>query len=291
MLLTGSCTIPQIATYTTTGVGLLEYPWVGCSPESPECCPFVFSQNGPLTVCPTDYFTTSSMCCPSGWSLLSTQLIPSLTPCYTSPALPLIPPSATSSSSVTPYVISTQAFTLSYALAPPPSAELTTAAKVGIAVGGALGLIFVLAAIFFTSRYRAHRANERREATFIRTETGLVAPPSSHRTPVSLMNKRATFISGASPHSPVAAQGSPTAGQPIPELPSPPPSSPPPSAYLGAGNGTRGPGSTSPPSMIGSPTISRVGSPGSLEPVMELPGSTYLHEHHPIHTPGDGAGG
>ena len=153
-------------------------------------------------------------------------------------------------------------------------------------MGGAVGLILLLAAIFFTRRYRARRANERRDATYIRTDMGLVAPASSHATPVSPMNKRATFISGASTHSPVAGQGSPIAGPPMPELPSPPPSSPP-SVFWGAGNGIRSPT----PSVIGSPTISRVGSPGSLEPVMELPGSTYLHEHHPIHTPGDGAGG
>ncbi|MCJ1294378.1 hypothetical protein MMC34_005936 [Xylographa carneopallida] len=230
------------------------------------------------------------MCCPSGWSLLPTQLIPSLNPCYTSPALPLIPPSATSSSSATPYVISTQLYTLSYALAPPASSALSTAAKVGIAVGGAASLILILAALFFTRCYRARRANERRDATFIRTDIGLVAPGSSHATPVSPMNKRATFISGAPPHSPVAGQGSPSATPPIPELPSPPPSTPP-SVYWGPGNGIRSPGSPAPPSVIGSPTISRVGSPGSLEPVMELPGSTYLHEHHPIHNPGDGVGG
>ncbi|MCJ1391518.1 hypothetical protein MMC18_004382 [Xylographa bjoerkii] len=230
------------------------------------------------------------MCCPSGWSLLSTQLIPSLTPCYTSPALPLIPPSATSSSSATPYIISTQLYTLSYALAPPPSSALSTGAKVGIAVGGSLGALLFLAALFFARRYRARRANDLRNATLVRTDMGLVAPGSSHATPVSPMNKRATFISGGSIHSQVAGQGSPVAGQEIPELPSPPISSPP-SVYWGPGNGIRSPGSTSPPGGIGSPTISRMGSPGGLEPVMELPGSTYLHEHHPIHTPGDGAGG
>ena len=65
LLLTGSCTTPQIASVSISGGGVLEYPWVGCANKAPGCCPFNLMQVGPLSVCPGDYFTTNSACCPS----------------------------------------------------------------------------------------------------------------------------------------------------------------------------------------------------------------------------------
>ncbi len=65
LLLQGSCTIPQFASVTIDGGGTLEYPWLGCSNLEPGCCPFDISVGGLLSVCPSDYFTTSGACCPS----------------------------------------------------------------------------------------------------------------------------------------------------------------------------------------------------------------------------------
>lgn len=65
LLLQGSCTIPQFASVTIDGGGILEYPWLGCSNLDPGCCPFDISVGGLLSVCPKDYFTTSGACCPS----------------------------------------------------------------------------------------------------------------------------------------------------------------------------------------------------------------------------------
>ncbi|SLM39269.1 Extracellular membrane protein, CFEM domain, fungi [Lasallia pustulata] len=64
-LLQGNCTIPQIASVTLSAGGTLEFPWLGCAAGAPNCCPWQNSIAGPLTICPTDYFTTSNACCPS----------------------------------------------------------------------------------------------------------------------------------------------------------------------------------------------------------------------------------
>lgn len=64
-VLTGSCTVPQIESYSISNVGILEYPWVGCSNQNPGCCAFSPSQPGPINICPSDYFTTNGACCPS----------------------------------------------------------------------------------------------------------------------------------------------------------------------------------------------------------------------------------
>lgn len=63
-LLVPSCMKPQFASVAVTG-GFLEYPWLGCSYENPECCPFDVIIGGSLSLCPKDYTTTSGACCPS----------------------------------------------------------------------------------------------------------------------------------------------------------------------------------------------------------------------------------
>ncbi|MCJ1410391.1 hypothetical protein MMC19_004476 [Ptychographa xylographoides] len=293
-LLTESCTIANIATYSF-GTNTLEYPWVGCSPESPECCPFDLSQEGPLTVCPTDYFTTISACCPSGWSLLPTPLLPNLTPCYTTPALALVPPSAASSSSTLASTISSQLFTLRYTLTDPPTPILSLGAKIGIAVGSA-GFVLLLALLFFLTRWHRHAQKNKAllEATIVRASTnptnagemqyGPINPHTPHTSPIMTPSKRSTFVAGSPGSTPI----------PIPELPS----SPSPS-YWGVGGVVSGSGiglavgtpisgmSPPPESLEGS----RIESPGSQAremmgtpvPIIELPGSTYMHEHHPIY--------
>ena len=64
-LLTGTCTMPQVAAVTLDAGNVLEYPWMGCSEEAPGCCPFDIGAGGRLSICPHDYFTTSSACCPT----------------------------------------------------------------------------------------------------------------------------------------------------------------------------------------------------------------------------------
>ena len=64
-LLTGSCSLPQFASIALPTGGVLEYPWLGCSVEDPGCCPIIIQKGGKLSVCPADYVTTSSACCPS----------------------------------------------------------------------------------------------------------------------------------------------------------------------------------------------------------------------------------
>ncbi len=64
-LLTGTCTMPQVAAITLDAGNVLEYPWMGCSKEAPDCCPFDVSIGGRLSVCPHDYFATSNACCPT----------------------------------------------------------------------------------------------------------------------------------------------------------------------------------------------------------------------------------
>jgi hypothetical protein len=64
-LLTGTCTIPHITSYTMDNGAIVQYPWVGCSNEDPGCCPFALDAQGPLNTCPADYYATGGACCPS----------------------------------------------------------------------------------------------------------------------------------------------------------------------------------------------------------------------------------
>lgn len=64
-ILTGSCTIPQVAMTMVNAGEIFEYPWMGCSEEAPDCCPFDIKVGGRLSICPHDYFTTNYACCPT----------------------------------------------------------------------------------------------------------------------------------------------------------------------------------------------------------------------------------
>ena len=286
----GSCEVPAIGSYSPVAGGTVtEYPWVGCSPKNPGCCPWDLTQEGPLTVCPNDYFTTSSVCCPSGWSLLPTHLLPNLIPCYTTPALALVPLSASASSgSLAPTAISTLLYTLPYALATPPSPGLSTGAEVGIAIGGAAFLAIAIALLYLLRRAHARRnARALREATIVRTSNQEMQnvpgfSPSSPRPHTPVPNSPGNKSLGGFSH----VGGSPQHGngEAIPELPSPESRSP--QFALARSESYMSPGSG-----IASPvTISRVGSPQSeaprgdgVVPVMELEGSTYIHQHHPMY--------
>lgn len=65
-MFTGSCTSPNIALASASaGANLTAYPWMGCSQEHHDCCAFSGDELMSLTICPHDYTTTSSACCPS----------------------------------------------------------------------------------------------------------------------------------------------------------------------------------------------------------------------------------
>ena len=155
-----------------------------------------------------------------------------------------------------------------YTLVAPPSG-LSIGAKVGIAVGGAAAFAFALAAlVFLIRRARRRRAQALADATIARSE--IESGPYSPRTPIS-PSKRSEFH--RSPDTPTF----------VPELPSPPPAGTPQGGervYWGAGMvGQRSPGApTSPQSGTRNPE-------GPISPPpLELPGSTFIHEHHPMYS-------
>ena len=161
-----------------------------------------------------------------------------------------------------------------YTLVEPPS-SLSIGAKVGIAVGGAAALAIALAAlVFLIRRARRRRAQALADATIARSE--IESGPYSPRTPIS-PSKRSEFH--RTPDTPTF----------VPELPSPPAPAGTPQGgggvYWGAGMvGQRSPGAAiSPQSGTRSPegTIS--------PPPLELPGSTFIHEHHPMYLRSEGA--
>ena len=238
--------------------GLLEIPWVGCSPQHSSCCPYDVASAGPLTICPSDYTTTASACCPSGWSVYTSTIAGHL-PCYTTPALPLVAPSvpAAAAGAPAPSVINNQLFTLRYPLTQPSSA-LSSGAIAGVAVGSIAGVALFASAILFLMRRRRSRAAAIRAATVRSQHDREMEPeefsPTTPKTPGSGgapstpgggdgMSRSATTRTGVA--DPVSAHPS--------ELPSPPTVSPTRSNWFG----------------------------GVTSPATELPGSTYLHQHHP----------
>lgn len=65
-MFTGSCTSPKIAFASASAeANLTAYPWMGCSQENQNCCAFSGDELMDLTICPQDYTTTASACCPS----------------------------------------------------------------------------------------------------------------------------------------------------------------------------------------------------------------------------------
>ena len=222
--------------------GLLEYPWVGCSDQDPDCCPFAAGSQGPLTVCPHDYQTVSGACCPNGWAVYPSTIAGQL-PCFTTPALPLIAPSTTGSGS-TPSIISSQLFTYRYTLEPPAPVTLSSGAQAGIGVGAAAGALSVASIALCLIRRRRH-------AQAIRAAT---VPRSPYEAPLDFSPK-----TPASAHTfgQVATRSTPQTPA-VSELPSPP--------------------------LPISPSRSVFPQQQPVDAVAtELPGSTFLHEHHPAY--------
>ncbi|MCJ1313081.1 Mucin-21 [Agyrium rufum] len=214
-LLTGSCTIPRIASASanltgTTG-GAVEFPWVGCSAEQPGCCPFNLMQVGPLSICPQDYFTTAGGCCPSGWAVYTFTLA-GQTPCVTTPAVALNPPSsptatATANANANASVsqITDQLFTLRYTLAPPSHTDSLPFTILAVCLSLAFLILIVL--VIHT---RCRTARAARGAGPLSNQSGNVA------------NHRSSIYGAANGGRPVLE----TMSSYVSELPSPPPGSP-----------------------------------------------------------------
>ncbi|MCJ1230318.1 hypothetical protein MMC12_006991 [Toensbergia leucococca] len=301
MLFQGVCTTAQFASVTLPGGSILQYPWLGCSNEQPGCCPFPLNEEGPLSICPMDYFTTSGACCPSGW-LIYTSALAGQTPCYTmTPSAVLTAPSLASSdtASITMTLtqrdngpqstaITSQLFTLKYTLTP-RSHSLSTGAKIGIAVGAAVAgvLLITLITTLILRRRRSQKLlllqniknntnnlqdfpqNNNNPSLFTtstppHTYTGEISPaqartPSHHTrhsivemaSPLDLPLRRSDSRSDSRSHW-LPPQLSPTALRPI---------------------------------QIPSSSISEPPSRPINDPPNELPGDTFINEHHPAYSP------
>ena len=168
------------------------------------------------------------------------------TPCYTIPSTALVPATTTTMSGVA--VITGHLFTRKYDLAPPRSG-LSTGATTGIAVGVALAAIAALCAfaLFFLRRRRAKKRQLKAEAAAATTmsEEKGVASP----------------VSGAQ------------------ELPSPQSHPNSPRSIVPVWSASQG-------YVFPFQGASRLPSPKppSAAP-QELPGSTFIHEHHPAFGP------
>ncbi|CAO1604659.1 hypothetical protein XANCAGTX0491_008202 [Xanthoria calcicola] len=246
-LFTGTCTTPEFAMVTLSGGGVLEYPWAGCSSNRPACCPFDINVGGYLSVCPSDYTTTSSACCPSGWSI-HTSSIGNQIPCVTVLSTPLAAPSATGLRKRAPIsvIVTSQLYSLKYNLKPKKSG-LSAGAKAGIAVGVILGAAFGALLVAFVIHKRKLRRRGLSEGTII--GDGSFYGPTNKRS--------GTFSHAGSQPGHISELASPTdmpQGVPIGGGFWLPPAFPEPQA-------------PPPPPPI---------------PMQELPASTHMHEHHPM---------
>ncbi|KAL8863226.1 MAG: hypothetical protein Q9178_000601 [Gyalolechia marmorata] len=246
-LFTGTCTSPEFAMVTMNGGGVLEYPWAGCSYNRPGCCPFDVNVGGSLSVCPSDYTTTSNACCPSGWSI-HTSSIGNQIPCVSTLSTPLAAPSATGLRRRAPVsvIITSQLYSLKYSLKPKNSG-LSAGAKAGIAIGVILGAAFGALLIAFIIRKRKLKSRGLSEGTII-GDSSFYGPT----------NKRSGTFSHAG-----SQPGYPS------ELPSP--------TVMPQGVPMGG-GFWLPPAA---PERQATPPPPPI-PIQELPASTHMHEHHPM---------
>lgn len=181
----------------------------------------------------------------SGWSIYSSAFA-GRTPCYSTPAESIIPPlAATSARDEVPIsVITNKIFTLKYALQP-QKRGLGAPQKAAIGIGASFGLLVIVALIFIFYRRRGNRLARDRV----------------------LSGSTAVAVTGDNRNSKLSQNFTPP--QHLSELPSPPFASempvPEESQWLSA-----------PPIIIMEPV--RANSP------VEMPGSTYLDEHHPAYS-------
>lgn len=114
----------------------------------------------------------------SGWSIY-TSTIAGETPCVTSPSKPLVAPTSKPSSGASVSVITSQQFTLKYALATKSSPALPTGAIAGIAVGAAVAIAFCVALLIIFIRKRRTKARIERDAATVKSPTGAGFGPFS----------------------------------------------------------------------------------------------------------------
>ena len=223
-------------------------------------------------------------CVSSGWSVYSTAFA-GQTPCYTSPPTPLIPlaaaASATQGSSIS--VINTKLFTLQFPLQPKKHG-LSAGAKAGIAIGCIAGALLALAIPFIFLRKRRQNAllqrNLSSHGAVDDDQTAAAAAAAAQPfTTVPWAGDKRNSVFSQQPHAPLGH---------ISELPSPAPDQ---QTEMGFP-----PLSQSP---LLPPIISAVGpaqeheqeQPAPTQPPVqvapaEMPGSTYIHEHHPAFVSG-----
>ncbi|KAF2670839.1 hypothetical protein BT63DRAFT_411927 [Microthyrium microscopicum] len=217
-LLTATCAIPQYTAFPLADGSYTLFPVVGCGQANPECCPpltasgstptitasiiplsqanseLVSALNAaPLTLCPADYTSTASNCCPVGFSLYNQRLL-NQTPCYTilSTSLPvpaeissqisslsaIIAATATAASaSVCVNVITNQIFALLLPLkngveVTHKTSSLSLGAKIGIGVGAGLGALIALILLAWCTLWRR---KDRRERMMSQTQSQVSA--------------------------------------------------------------------------------------------------------------------
>ncbi|ETI26817.1 hypothetical protein G647_10262 [Cladophialophora carrionii CBS 160.54] len=252
-LMTGSCTVPHFAVVTDPVGRVTAFPEVGCSPDRPDCCPFPDGLNGAISRCPQDYFTTANACCPLGYQIYYTN-IGWETPCYSVPATSYVPASTPTVASLT--LITDHVFSQKYPLLmPAQKPSFPPGAKIAIPVSIWAFIMIVCAGVFFYVR-KKRRARRAAEANRVTT-----FPPEEPAMPHMSMSRAATMHElDISEGRAVSPSATPANGWPMFTAQSPP-------AY-------------DPSKAAPSPIIAK------QPPIpQELPGSTFIHEHHPAYSP------
>ncbi|KIW63443.1 hypothetical protein PV04_10278 [Phialophora macrospora] len=252
-LMTGSCTVPHFAIVTDPVGRVTEFPEVGCSPDRPDCCPFPDGLNAVISRCPQDYFTTANACCPLGYQIYYTN-IGWETPCYSVPPTSYVPASTPTVAGLT--LITDHVFSQKYPLvvqAQKPS--FPPGAKIAIPVSIWAFIMIVCVGVFFYVR-RKRKARRQAEANRVTT-----FPPEEPAMPPMSISRAATMHELDIPEGrAVSPSASPAKGWPMFTAQPPP-------AY-------------DPSKAAPSPIITK------QPPIpQELPGSTYIHEHHPAYSP------
>lgn len=240
----------------------------------------------------------------SRWSVYSTTLVAGQTPCFSPLFVPLFPPTPSKATNGSVNMISTRIFTLKYAIQPRSRSTLHSSAKAGIAVGVIFTVFIALATGFIILRRRRRGSRSTQSLSNphpIMAETKI--PPSSpppafspgaffksrlsqkfyHSNEKETMARR-KFTEVIAPPDHVAEMPSPTEGHAdhargdeIFTRPLPPSMSPAPSELPGESLHTTSPGPMQLPVVQ-----SRL--PLTPQPE-ELPGDTWMDEHHPAFQP------
>ncbi|KAL2215825.1 hypothetical protein M432DRAFT_593247 [Thermoascus aurantiacus ATCC 26904] len=178
-ILTGTCTSPRI-TYATDLAGqLMQFAWMGCSHEQPDCCPFGVCEERTLTACPVNYTTTSGACCPSGFSVYTTAFAQG-TPCYSSLSVGLALATSTSTPShkAAAVLVTNLVFTRKFDLASENGNEkergnggLSHGVYTGIVVGSVTGAFSLgILSVCFCLRRRKKKKKKREKMKALEQE-------------------------------------------------------------------------------------------------------------------------